>query len=682
MKTIRSIYSILALVFCSFPFDSGLTAQSQHPEPCAFDHFRNHYDLPSLEQQIQTGIQKVLLNQSLKHHDFAYTIPVVVHIIHQGGSENISDAQIHSGIEVMNEDYSKLVGTPGDGSGVDTEVRFKLANIDPNGHCTNGIIRAYTTLTNHQPSERLKLKELSSWDNMRYLNVYIVASISGGTAGYSSFPGGPADEDGFVLEHIYFGRIGTAASSMGRTATHEAGHWLGLFHTFHDGCGADTCAGGDMVCDTPPAAAPNYGCPTVNSCNLDVPDVNDQIENYMDYSDDNCQNMFSAGQRDRIHGSLNSIRTVIWTDSNLVNTGTDSNYSAPFVCPIVANLVSLTQNICVGNSVDFVDISLNNPSSWEWTFEGGSIHSSTDQNPTVTYDSVGTYDVTLKVSDGIVVDSIVLSNYIVVSEPGIGDNLPLREDFESGNYPPDQLSIVNYDAGITWQLDSNAAAQGNYSISINNLDNTNYGTLDELQLPYIDFTSIDTNFYFKFKYAYARSVSAYSDLLTVEISTDCGASFENLISKEGNSLATAPTQTTPFIPDSSQWREVALDLSQYKDDTYVKIKFVNTTDGGNYLYLDDIQVGNVFTSADLDQFQNVDIHVYPNPSNDLFFIDIPSNQKHQIGEVVLYNTEGRRILTQPNTNPLNVSGLASGMYWLSVNNRNMQRIYSTLLMVR
>ncbi|MBN4051245.1 choice-of-anchor J domain-containing protein, partial [bacterium AH-315-M05] len=570
--------------------------------PCYFDQLMKikkndpsqYKKIIEAEAKIEDGVQNLLSGNKKVSSDIK-TIPIVVHIIHNGGSENISEAQIQSQIDVLNEDFGKFPGTNGDGNGVDTRARFCLAKISPDGNCTNGIVRIKSTLTDHQSYERALLKELSFWDNTRYLNIYVMKSISG-ALGYSSYPGGPPDADGIVVRHNVFGRTGTASSSLGRTTTHELGHWFGLYHTFQGGCGTDTCTTGDLICDTPPAADPNYGCPTgVNSCSNDNPDLPDQIENYMDYSDDACSNMLTNGQKLRIQATLNTIRTAIWTDSNLVATGCDTNYIAPPSCPIVADFITLTPEICVGNSIYFMDISLNDATNWLWLFPGGTPDSSTLQNPTITYDATGTYSVTLIASDSLSSDSLILTDYISVTNPGIGNPLPFLEDFESGIFPSQGITINNADGGITWELDSLASTSGKYSIRINNLINTNYGSADEIILPFFDMTT-DTNgvlVFLKFKWAYARSDPNFSDELIVLASRDCGQSFNSILYKSGNSLATGPTQTTPFIPDSSQWDSVSVFLGNYKDDPYVLLKIVNVTDGGNNLYIDDISLGDL-----------------------------------------------------------------------------------------
>ena len=641
--------------------------------PCGFDVLYNNDKILLAEQKIQSSLRQ----GSDRAHDIKI-IPVVVHIFHEGGAENISVAQVESQIVVLNEDYGKLSGSNGDGNGVDTEVRFQLAKIDPNGNCSNGIVRINSPLTNHQTYERPLLKEISFWDNEKYMNIYIVKSIPGGTLGYSSFPGGPADEDGMVIRHNYFGTTGTASSTLGRTGTHEVGHWLGIYHTFNNGCGVDICTDGDYVCDTPPVATANFGCTTSNSCSNDNPNLPDQIENYMDYTSETCSNMFTQGQADRMHATLNGLRQIIWSQSNLVATGCDSAYVAPAICPVVANYTSLNPEICVNNSVQFTDISLNGATNWTWYFEGGTPATSTLQNPVIAYNTLGSFDVSLVVDNGSSSDSINKNDFISVNNPGIGEALPFQESFDSGIFPPNGITINNPDGGIAWELDSNAYTSPNYSIRLDNLTSTNYGTIDEIILPFLDLTSIGTTPFMKFNWAYAKSVSLYSDEMIVQLSIDCGATWTQIYYKANTNLVTGPTQTTPFIPTDSQWKKASINLGNYASETYVLIKIMNVTDGGNYLYIDDINIGDI--GLGVDGFTNgQNFKLYPNPNNGQFFIEKATFDESS--EFSIYDMSGKlikKIVWDGNAQKIEINGLQKGAY-LIVNNNGINLYYQKVI---
>lgn len=674
-----SICSIILL----FLFSDGV-AQSIS-EPCGFDAYTNNNSIKATERIIQAKVEQIQFNaQDRATPDSIKVIPVVVHVIHDGGSSNISQAQIESQIQVLNEDYGKLPGTNGDGNGVDTRVRFCLTNIDPDGNCTNGIVRINTPLAVHKTQDRALLKELSFWDNTRYMNIYVVKSINGGVGGYSSFPGGPPDEDGMVVRHSLFGSGVGTATGLGRTTSHEIGHWFGLYHTFNNGCGTDVCTDGDYVCDTPPQAEPSFNCATLNTCSNDNPDENDLKENYMNYTPDNCQNMLTQGQKDRMHATLDTIRTVIWSEANLISTGCDTAYMQPDTCPVVANFVTLTPELCFGNSAYFMDISLNEATSWTWYFPGGIPATSTDQNPTVTYPTVGTYDVALAVSDGVTTDSILKADYMTVSLPGVGDPINYTNDFDSGQYPPIGLTINNADGGVTWELDSLGYTSPPYSMRINNLINTNYGSADELLLPYFDLTAspVDSSLYMSFNWAYAKSDPSFSDELIVLLSTDCGATFDQVFYKTQNALATGPVQTTSFVPDSSQWKTANIDLEDYEDETYVLIKIVNITDGGNNLYIDNLYVGDGtgVTGVQEPETSIGDVTVFPNPAVSEAQLNYVLLRPTDI-EIAVYGFDGRSVIrySQPgmshglNRFTIPTSNLASGLYTVSLKTETGQK---------
>jgi PKD repeat protein len=612
MKTLILALTILFISFIS---------KAQNIEPCNFDKYQrsNKQTIDKAEIQIQNVIN-ANKQKLLSHIAALKIIPVVVHVIHDGGTNNISDAQIQTQIDILNEDFRKKMGTNGYGAGVDTEVEFCLAKKDPQGKCTNGIVRINSPLSNHQTYQRSQLKLLSYWDNTRYLNMYIVKNINSGSGilGYSSFPGGPPDEDGIVIRHDYFGKIGTASASLGRTTTHEIGHWFGLYHTFNNGCDTDTCTGGDLVCDTPPVANPNFGCPSaVNSCTIDS--QFDQTLNYLDYSNDNCKNIFTNGQKQRMQATLISLRNDIWQQWNLDSTGCDSGF-VNSNCKVIADFVTLNTNLCIGNSITFYNKSQNNPTSYQWYFQGGTPSTSILANPTVTYSTLGMFQVKLVTSNAYGNDSLILNNYVSVTTPPIGQSLPYFEGFESVTFPTNGITIDNPDGGITWQRDTIATQYaGVASAKINNLININYGQSDALILPRFNFTTFTGIPYLNFKWAYAKSDVNYSDELIVLASKDCGVNWTQVFYRTGASMATGTTQTTPYIPSvSTVWKIANINLTTYATFSNVLIKIVNVTDGGNNLYIDNINLGSLITGINEVQNSSVDLSVFPNPNNGSF----------------------------------------------------------------
>ena len=279
---------------------------------------RNCGSMDLLEQQIQQDPNRLDNLEKLERFTETFdaaeakaltTIPVVVHVVYNGNTENISLAQIQSQMQVLNDDFRRLNSDADNtwSQAADSEIEFCLATVDPNGNATDGIVRVSTTRTSFGTNDAVKSASSggsNAWPADRYMNVW-VCDIGGGILGYAQFPGGPASTDGVVCDYRYFGTTGTATApfNLGRTMTHEVGHYLNLRHIWGDGnCNAD-----DFVSDTPNAGGPNYGCsPGSVSCNS-----TDMVENYMDYSDDVCMNLFTQGQKARMQAALAGSRSSL-----------------------------------------------------------------------------------------------------------------------------------------------------------------------------------------------------------------------------------------------------------------------------------------------------------------------------------------------------------------------------------
>jgi len=246
-------------------------------------------------------------------------VPVVIHVLYNSKDQNISDAQVLSQINVLNEDYRRLnadaVNTPAPFRGVaaDARITFRLARVDPNGYATSGIIHKYTSQSLFLSDDGMKFSSSGgddAWDARRYLNIW-VCSLFGRTLGYATMPGGPAERDGVVIQFSAFGTTGTATPpyNLGRTTTHEIGHWLGLRHPW-----GDAVCGDDSIADTPPQEGATSGCPTfpqLSSCSINS--YGNMFMDFMDFTDDACMNMFTRGQVTEMRGlfALGHIRNTI-----------------------------------------------------------------------------------------------------------------------------------------------------------------------------------------------------------------------------------------------------------------------------------------------------------------------------------------------------------------------------------
>jgi len=309
---------ILSIILTSLLAVSSYTLTAQTVDRCGTHEFnaRQSAENPTVRRNRQAIEAATREYKKLRSTTSVITIPVVVHVVYSNPLQNIPDEQIVSQIRILNEDFRRMnadrINTPGlfEPVAADIELEFCLAGVDPQGNPTTGITRTPTTVTDfsfsdfavHSSAEGGK----DPWNPEQYLNIW-VCQLEGGLNGYAQLPGGPAETDGAVVDYRYFGDIGTATAprDLGRVATHEVGHYFNLQHTWGDG----DCSVDDMVNDTPPAGAPNFTStpctfPGPNSCDTGAGDLPDMFMNYMDYSDDICMNMFTAGQKDRMRALL------------------------------------------------------------------------------------------------------------------------------------------------------------------------------------------------------------------------------------------------------------------------------------------------------------------------------------------------------------------------------------------
>lgn len=315
------------------------------------------------------------------------TIPVVVHVIYDGQpigtAPNITDVQVQSQITVLNEDYSRLLGSPGYNTnpvGANTEIQFVLAKQDPKGNPTNGIDRVSLCQPSWSDTDiDAIVKPATIWDSSLYMNMWSINFTDDTLLGYAQFPdatglggldasGGSANTDGVVSNYNVFGSIayndGTfllnATYNKGRTMTHEVGHWLGLRHIWGDGDGDEDasspdCLASDFCADTPQAGWEHYSCGTFDTCPSDT--GNDMPENYMDYTEDACMNIFTQNQKDRIRTIIDNAPrrkslktsnkgTAVSLVANDVEVKLEVSCSAP-ICGAAAN--QNTQKITIYN---------------------------------------------------------------------------------------------------------------------------------------------------------------------------------------------------------------------------------------------------------------------------------------------------------------------------------------------
>ncbi|MBL8001626.1 MAG: PKD domain-containing protein, partial [Flavobacteriales bacterium] len=616
----RSFSALLAMAI-------GLSAAAQGGFTCGNNELHRmaslHQDRADRLQEIVDGNAQLeawtqqYLNDPALRSGSNYVIPVVFHIIHNNGMENISDEQVRDAVRILNEDFNKLNADWDDvnpaflGIVSDIGIEFRLAQKDPNGDCTNGITRTISALTNDGTQD---MKDLIQWPRNRYLNIWVAASADG-AAGYTFLPGSVngqwgAPADGIVILHDYCGSIGTGSPGTSRALTHEVGHWLNLKHTWggtNQPGVASNCNDDDDVSDTPNTIG-------WTSCNLNGQSCGglNNVENYMEYS--YCCKMFTEGQKDRMLAALTSTvaqRNQLWTASNLAFTGVSGN---DILC--AADFVSSAQVVCAGDSITFTDNSYNGVISSDWALPGASPATANGAEVTVQYATPGTYSVSLTATDGQNTVSRTESDYILVL-PATGSPAPYVQDFEGvSSLGTNEWFVWDPDGAEGFSLNQGVGYSGTKSIRLRN-DVNDDGDKDELISTTYDLTGA-TDITLTFRYAFARNNADNDDVLRIWVSNNCGQSWSLRKQMKGSTnLPTVPDQGASFTPSSTtQWQQAVVNnIPQSFAVPDFRFKFYFESNGGNNLWIDDINLsGAPVGLAELGD-EEVAMRVVPNPAS-------------------------------------------------------------------
>lgn len=659
---------------------------------------------PELQQyhnQLEDYTRQFIESNTAEGRTSSYVIPVVFHIVHQYGLENISDAQVLDQMRILNEDYNKRNA---DTAGIiplfrpliaDVGIEFRLAKIDPWGKCTNGIDRIASSQTNNGND----FSKLNNWPREKYLNIWVVRTMEDGVAGYAYLPGSmqlvyvnPA-RDGIIILHNYIGSIGTSNPNRSRALTHEIGHYLNLNHTWGPTNAPGIACGDDNVGDTPETRGST-------NCNLNLAFCNapaiENVQNFMDYSYCSAQ-MYTEGQKLRMLAALNAPvaqRNNLWSEANLIATGVADNTVQ--ACAPKADFAASKRLVCLGDPVTFKDASFNGSvNSRLWTFQGADLINAVDSVVTVTFQSTGWQTVTLDVSNQYGADTKTDAVAVYVTSPDAVAQYNFFEGFEDPGAVAFNWASFNYDNNTSkWQPVNFTGYESNNCMMLNNYQSPQ-GDVDDLISPAFDLSNNPgVGKPLRFRYSWASFNPNYNevdeDTIRIFASSNCGASWVQVYARGGGSMVNAGYQQAYWVPGQSNyfWRPVTVNLPAVINQQSVRFRFqVRGTYLGNNFYLDDVNINNsVLDINTLEDEGNMEVTIVPNPASSNAILSVESGGNKNVA-IAIYDMLGAHVAdvytgvmnTGENVYQLPVSKLSNtGMYLVRIQSGNTA-VYKKLM---
>ncbi|WP_107039535.1 M43 family zinc metalloprotease [Brumimicrobium mesophilum] len=623
-------YLLLFLVFVAF------TARAQEQiEKCGshIEEAKLWAENPELEEAYMEMRNIAVADRISTRGNQVYTIPIVFHVIHEYGVENISDEQIYSQMEILNKDFRKLNNDTSDivpefkGIAADAQIEFVLATVDPYGNCTNGITRHFSSETMIGDD----YSKIDQWPRGRYLNVWTVKSMEGGTAGYAFYPssveGNNRFRDGIIIRHNYIGDVGTSSVYNSRALTHEIGHFLGLAHLWgptNDPGLTSNCGVDDGIADTPNTIGWTSCDVSGTTCDNEL----DNVQNFMEYS--YCSNMYTQNQVSFMHNILDqnvSQRSFLWSQENLEISIPDNG-----VCDPKADFYASRLVACEGDQIQFENFSWGLNSSnplYSWSFENGTTTDPTAEHPIVTFTSPGWQDVSLTVNDDGIANTIIKENFIFITSGWSAFSGTHQFDFENN---PNYWIIHNpQENEIEWEVLDDVGRNGGGGIFLNT--STPYqdpiifspeyffnmrrgGTKHSFVTPTLNVSNM-TNITVSFDWACATDASLIEEItekLIIYSSKDCGNTWQQRKSIVGTDLVNNGSGWTSFHPNqgpSSLWDTETFPLPDLGSHVLLKFEYI-ASDKSNNIAIDNINISGTLSA---DNFLKEDnLSIYPNPS--------------------------------------------------------------------
>jgi hypothetical protein len=653
---------------------------------------KEHPELREKITQLETQMN-IAAQIKVKETRSAIIIPVVFHIIHNNGPENISDAQILNAVKVINDDYNELNADRAntipqfDSLVANCGFQFKLATKDPQGKCTNGIerIQSYKTYYANDQSK------LNPWNPNYYLNIWVVNSlgVDGNVAAYAYKP--PTANfipqyDGVISLYDYVGAIGASSLNNQHTLSHEIGHWLNLDHTWGSTNNPGVNCGDDGVSDTPITKG-HYGSCPLNDSWCSPPKV-ENVQNFMEYA--YCSTMFTLGQKNRMESALSEVianRKLLYSQQSLAATG--CLLQSPNCAPHT-EFISNSRFACVGTTVTLTATSWGAPSiNHVWASDNAIFSAPNGNVTTVTFQTPGWKEIKLKSNSITGSDSLIKTNYIYVADNSATVDPTLTETFNHQTDRDKWTLINNFENYFKWEHTSQVGLWGPYSIMYRAFDDRSIkdkqtltvgGDIDDIITPtYNLINSAPNNKYFNFMMANAALDGFVNeDTLLVDYSKNCGMSWSNLKKIFGPDLHNNGFYYSgPFIPqDDAHWKRISVSLpsAAITNSTSFRIRF-KPCNKSNNLYLDNFTT-SMFPTSTIDITKNNNlINIYPNPSNGIVYFSMNTESENDcqykimnaLGSVIY---EGRIPKSASNLSQWmhNFASYSNGLYFINIKN--------------
>lgn len=609
-------------------------------------------------------------------------IPMVVHVIHNYGPENVTDEAVNKLVDILNDDFNArypnkaLVFDEFQGILGNTEVEFRLAKKDPNGNCVSGINRVavddpYFSNYTDGRSQIDNLKRQLNWNVNKYMNIYIVGSIenSGGgrVLGYATFPRNTlSSTDGFVT--IYEG-LGAHAS----TSSHEIGHYLGLQHTFVGTVESpNNCNLSDGVDDTPTTLGYFSKCPS--KANATSCGSLDNLHNIMDYG--SCAVNFTLGQSAVMRGVLGNQRKTLVSAQNLIDVGADYDLASTpaFLCTSDFD-AQVDLPFCPGSEIQFFEQTVHDAVSFNWTFEGGTPATSTERDPKVLYNASGKFGVTLTVADGDTSITITKDEFVNIQDNNfLGDQY--GEGFETIDLSnTESIFIDNKDGDRTFEITQDAGFNSPSSIYLRNRFVIS-GREDDIMTNTMNILDVEDAI-LSFDFAYAKRSANNDDILEVYVSKDCGVNWTrrkllraDVAEGSSSSLITAPDVSSgDFVPTNDQWKNYTVNINSFKSEGF-KVRLAWTAGSGNNIYIDNLYIGDATAVGVTESARNNSVKLFPNPNKGELNIVSEAGAITNVEVVNLYGAVIFNSAYNAQSVNVNMPTAKAGIYFARVTNSN------------